>query len=169
VTQKLQVVIAGAGPSGLMCALALAAQEVPVVVCEAEPSLTHDLRAGTFHPPTQEMMAPYGITARMHEHGLKVQRWQIRSRQGGQVAEFEATRFKPSELRLEAFHPQGTARIAKPGEGVCASDGSVHGVAGLHVADASLFPAAVGVNPMMTIVAFAKRVAAEVAEATPAA
>jgi 3-(3-hydroxy-phenyl)propionate hydroxylase len=89
VTQKLPVVIAGAGPSGLMCALALAAHEIPVVVCEAEPSLTHDLRAGTFHPPTQEMMAPYGITARMHEHGLKVQRWQIRSRQGGQVAEFD--------------------------------------------------------------------------------
>jgi 3-(3-hydroxy-phenyl)propionate hydroxylase len=87
--QKLPVVIAGAGPSGLMCALALAAQDVPVVVCEAEPSLPHDLRAGTFHPPTQEMMAPYGITARMHEHGLKVQHWQIRSRQGGQVAEFD--------------------------------------------------------------------------------
>jgi choline dehydrogenase-like flavoprotein len=88
----------------------------------------------------------------------------------GGVAEFEATRFKPSELRLEAFHPQGTARIAAdPAEGVCSADGSVHGVAGLHVADASLFPSAVGVNPMMTIIAFAKRIAAEVAEATPAA
>lgn len=88
----------------------------------------------------------------------------------GEVAEFEATRFKPSELRLEAFHPQGTARIAAdPREGVCGADGSVNGVAGLHVADASLFPSAVGVNPMMTIIAFAKRVAAEVAEATPAA
>jgi choline dehydrogenase-like flavoprotein len=83
----------------------------------------------------------------------------------GGVAEFEATRFKPSELRLEAFHPQGTARIAAdPSEGVCGSDGSVNGVADLHVADASLFPTAVGVNPMMTIVAFAKRVAAEVAD-----
>ena len=30
----------------------------------------------------------------------------------GRLAEFEATRFKPSELRLEAFHPMGTARIA---------------------------------------------------------
>ncbi|MEX0971967.1 MAG: GMC family oxidoreductase [Solirubrobacterales bacterium] len=82
----------------------------------------------------------------------------------GEVAAFEATRFKPSELRLEAFHPQGTARIAPSGEGVCAGDGSVHGVRGLHVADASLFPSAVGVNPMMTIIAFAKRVAAEVAD-----
>ncbi len=78
----------------------------------------------------------------------------------GDVAEFEATRFKPSELRLEAFHPQGTARIAAdPGEGVCGADGSVNGVSSLHVADASLFPTAVGVNPMMTIIAFAKRVA----------
>ncbi|HEU4350806.1 MAG TPA: FAD-dependent monooxygenase, partial [Burkholderiales bacterium] len=86
---KLPVVIAGAGPTGLMCALALARRSVPVVVCEAEASLTHDLRAGTFHPPTQEMMAPYGITGRMHEHGLQVRRWQIRSRRGGLVAEFD--------------------------------------------------------------------------------
>jgi len=87
----------------------------------------------------------------------------------GGVAEFEATRFKPSELRLEAFHPMGTARIAPEGEGVCDGRGAVRGVEGLYVADASLFPTAVGVNPMMTIIAFAKRVAAEVAEATPAA
>jgi 3-(3-hydroxy-phenyl)propionate hydroxylase len=88
-SEKLPVVIAGAGPTGLMCALALARRGVEVVVCEAEPSLTHDLRAGTFHPPTQEMMAPYGITGRMHEHGLQVRRWQIRSRRGGLVAEFD--------------------------------------------------------------------------------
>jgi choline dehydrogenase-like flavoprotein len=78
----------------------------------------------------------------------------------GEVAEFEATHFKPSELRLEAFHPMGTARIAAdPAEGVCAADGSVNGVAALHVADASLFPTAAGVNPMMTIIASAKQVA----------
>ena len=75
----------------------------------------------------------------------------------GELAEFEATRFKPSELRLEAFHPMGTARIAAdPGEGVCAPDGSVHGTGDLYVADASLFPTSVGVNPMMTVIAFAK-------------
>src|SRR5918992_1245134 len=88
-TDALPVVIAGAGPTGLMCALALARRGVPVVVCEAEPSLTHDLRAGIFHPPTLEMMAPYGVTARMHETGLQVRRWQIRSRRGGMVAEFD--------------------------------------------------------------------------------
>jgi choline dehydrogenase-like flavoprotein len=77
----------------------------------------------------------------------------------GDLPRFEATRFKPSELRLEAFHPMGTARIsADPRRGVCAADGSVNGTAGLYVADASLFPTSVGVNPMMTIIAFAKQV-----------
>jgi 3-(3-hydroxy-phenyl)propionate hydroxylase len=105
-SDRLPVVIAGAGPTGLMCALALARRGVQVVVCEAEPSLTHDLRAGTFHPPTQEMMAPYGITERMHEKGLQVRRWQIRSRRGNQVAEFDLGLLKdvtpyPYRLHLE--------------------------------------------------------------------
>ncbi|MFL5873039.1 MAG: GMC family oxidoreductase N-terminal domain-containing protein [Solirubrobacterales bacterium] len=82
----------------------------------------------------------------------------------GDLAQFEATRFKASELRLEAFHPMGTARISDdPRRGVCAPDGSVNGTPGLYVADASLFPAAPGVNPMMTIIAFAKQVSREVA------
>jgi choline dehydrogenase-like flavoprotein len=80
------------------------------------------------------------------------------------LAQFESTGFRPSELRLEAFHPMGTARIAaSQSEGVCASDGSVHGIGGLHVADAALFPSSVGVNPMMTIIAFSKRIAATMA------
>jgi choline dehydrogenase-like flavoprotein len=82
----------------------------------------------------------------------------------GDLPEFEATDFKPSELRLEAFHPMGTARIsADPREGACAPDGSVHGTRDLYVADASLFPTSVGVNPMMTVIAFAKNVARGVA------
>jgi choline dehydrogenase-like flavoprotein len=82
----------------------------------------------------------------------------------GDLPLFESTRFKPSELRLEAFHPMGTARIAAdPRRGVCAPDGSVNGTPGLYVADASLFPTSVGVNPMMTIIAFAKQVARGVA------
>jgi choline dehydrogenase-like flavoprotein len=82
----------------------------------------------------------------------------------GDLAEFEATSFKPSELRLEAFHPMGTARIsADERDGACDIHGSVHGTADLYVADASLFPTSVGVNPMMTIIAFAKQIARGVA------
>jgi 3-(3-hydroxy-phenyl)propionate hydroxylase len=85
----LPVIIAGAGPTGLMAALVLGKQGVPVILCEAEPGLTHDLRAGTFHPPTQEMMAPYGVTARMHETAIPVRRWQIRDRRSDLIAEFD--------------------------------------------------------------------------------
>jgi choline dehydrogenase-like flavoprotein len=88
----------------------------------------------------------------------------------GDLASFEATVFKPAELRLEAFHPMGTARMASdPAAGVCDVDGSVRGANDLYVADASLFPTSVGVNPMMTIIGFAKRVAAGIASAAPAA
>jgi choline dehydrogenase-like flavoprotein len=80
------------------------------------------------------------------------------------LAAFESTSFKPSELRLEAFHPMGTARIADEGDGVCGPNGSVHGLADLYVADASLFPTSVGVNPMMTVIAFSARIAAELAK-----
>jgi choline dehydrogenase-like flavoprotein len=84
----------------------------------------------------------------------------------GQVAEFEATPFRASELRLEAFHPMGTARISnRPGQGVCDARGAVGGVDSLYVADASLFPTSVGVNPMMTVIAFAKQVSAGICAA----
>lgn len=105
-TDRLPVVIAGAGPTGLMCALALRKQGIPVVLFEAESALTHDLRAGSFHPPTLEMMAPYGITDKMHETGIKVQRWQIRNRPGDLIAEFNLDLLKdvtpyPYRLHLE--------------------------------------------------------------------
>jgi choline dehydrogenase-like flavoprotein len=59
----------------------------------------------------------------------------------------------------------GTARIsADPREGACAPDGSVYGTRDLYVADASLFPTSVGVNPMMTVIALAKQVARGLAE-----
>jgi choline dehydrogenase-like flavoprotein len=42
---------------------------------------------------------------------------------------------------------------------VCDERGAVRGVPGLYVADASLFPASSGVNPMLTIMALAHMVA----------
>ncbi|MBS1862481.1 MAG: GMC family oxidoreductase [Actinobacteria bacterium] len=91
----------------------------------------------------------------------------VKALRRGDLASFEARRFKPADLRLEGFHPMGTARIAAdPRQGACAADGSLHGTERLYVADASLFPTALGVNPMMTIIACAKQVAREVAGAS---
>jgi choline dehydrogenase-like flavoprotein len=64
-------------------------------------------------------------------------------------------------------HQMGTARIgADPKASVCDDHGAVRGVPGLHVADASLFPASSGVNPMLTIMALATVVAERIAQAT---
>ncbi|HEX6980857.1 MAG TPA: FAD-dependent oxidoreductase [Alphaproteobacteria bacterium] len=84
-----RVIVVGAGPVGLVTALGLARQGIPVTVLEAEPALTRDLRAGSFHPPTLEMLEPLGITERMLEIGIKVPVWQLRDRREGLVAEFD--------------------------------------------------------------------------------
>ncbi|HSZ44749.1 MAG TPA: GMC family oxidoreductase [Streptosporangiaceae bacterium] len=61
-------------------------------------------------------------------------------------------------LELFTVHLMGTARMSEdPRRGVTDSYGAFHGVRGLFVADASLFPGPVGVNPMETILAIATR------------
>ena len=60
------VMIVGAGPVGLITALVLAQQGIASRVIEAEPGLTIDLRAGTFHPPTLEMLDGIGATEMFH-------------------------------------------------------------------------------------------------------
>jgi choline dehydrogenase-like flavoprotein len=83
----------------------------------------------------------------------------------GRIADLEASPPSRRALRLEAFHPMGTARMdADPARGVTGTDGAVHGAEALYVADASLLPSSIGVNPMMTIVAIASRVAGQLAE-----
>ena len=61
-------------------------------------------------------------------------------------------------LQLFSIHLMGTARMsADPRRGVTGSFGEFHGVPGLVVADASLFPGPVGINPMETVIALAMR------------
>jgi choline dehydrogenase-like flavoprotein len=82
----------------------------------------------------------------------------------GRLPEFEAMTLAPGDLRLEAFHPMSSARMsADEAAGVTEPSGAVRGAEGLYIADASLFPSSVGVNPMMTVIACASRVANGVA------
>jgi len=61
-------------------------------------------------------------------------------------------------VALYSAHQMGSARMAASREGgVADPEGRVYGVEGLLVADASAFPAASGVNPMLTIMALAHR------------
>lgn len=64
------------------------------------------------------------------------------------------------DLKLMAFHPLGTARAhARPSHGVVDSDLAMHGLEGLYIADGSVVPSSLGVNPQLTIMALATRLA----------
>ncbi|GAC1324042.1 MAG: GMC family oxidoreductase [Thermoleophilaceae bacterium] len=64
------------------------------------------------------------------------------------------------DLTLIAFHPLGTARAdARRGEGVVDGDLRLHECAGVHVCDASVVPSSPGVNPQVTVMALATRLA----------
>jgi 2-polyprenyl-6-methoxyphenol hydroxylase-like FAD-dependent oxidoreductase len=100
VPRNPHVIIAGAGPVGLTLALLLGAKDISVTVIEAEDKISEELRASTFHPPTLDMLAPYGITDRMLEQGLLCPTWQVRLHPSGARAVFDL-----SVLKGETDHP----------------------------------------------------------------
>lgn len=76
------------------------------------------------------------------------------------LAQLRDRRLTSAQLRLTAFHPMGTVRMGPdPDRSAVDPLGRHHRVANLWVADASTFPTCVGVNPQLTIMAFAKRTA----------
>ena len=72
----------------------------------------------------------------------------------------ELTPIAASRLELSTVHLMGTARLGTdPVTSVCDLHGKVRDSEQLYVADASLFPGPVGVNPQLTVMALATRVA----------
>jgi choline dehydrogenase-like flavoprotein len=82
----------------------------------------------------------------------------------GDVTPLRRLRVRPRQISAMAFHPLGTARAgADPATSVVDPDLQVHGIAGLHVADGSVVPSSLGVNPQITIMALAARLARRLA------
>jgi choline dehydrogenase-like flavoprotein len=78
----------------------------------------------------------------------------------GDLEPLRRARVRPRDLSLMAFHPLGTARAgADPAAAVVDTDLRLHGVEGVHVADGSVVPTSLGVNPQVTIMALATRLA----------
>ena len=70
----------------------------------------------------------------------------------------------PNCVLLFSAHQMGTCRIGTSRrESVADPEGQVWGVQGLHVTDAGAFPTASGVNPMLSIMALARRTAQRMA------
>jgi len=79
----------------------------------------------------------------------------------------EAVDFRPNRGTVFSAHQMGTARMGgAPRDHACDPGGRLRAgprddrvIAGLYVADTSLFPTGLGVNPMLTVMALARRVA----------
>ncbi len=77
-------------------------------------------------------------------------------RDKSEIAQIDQAMFRPNDLTVFSAHPQGGCPMgANPRRSVVDSQCAVHGVAGLYVCDASVFPSPVGINPMISIMALA--------------
>ena len=84
------ILIAGGGPVGVIAALALARQGLPVHVFEAESKVNDAPRAATTHAATLEMLEELDLVDEVIRRGLVEPLFRIWDRStGGLVAEFD--------------------------------------------------------------------------------
>jgi 3-(3-hydroxy-phenyl)propionate hydroxylase len=107
-TPDSRVLIAGAGPVGLVAAAALVRRNVPVTVFEASAALSEESRASTFHPSTLDFLDDLGFAADLIAQGLKAPGLQYRSRRDGVLARFDFGLIRdisrhPYRLQAEQF------------------------------------------------------------------
>ena len=84
-----RVLIAGAGPVGLVAAANLVRHGVPVTVFEGGTDLSTESRASTFHPPTLDMLADLDVVEPLIAQGLIAPKFQYRNRRDGLIAQFD--------------------------------------------------------------------------------
>ncbi|MCX7677926.1 MAG: GMC family oxidoreductase [Spirochaetes bacterium] len=76
-------------------------------------------------------------------------------------------RVKPNQMEIMAFHPLCSCRIGKTEKlGAIRNNGESFEVKNLYVSDASIIPTSLGVNPQLTIMAFATMIAEHIARKT---
>src|SRR4051812_35592535 len=103
--QKSQsrVVIVGAGPVGMVCALALNKRGIPVTVIEQEPAPVTDQRAASLHPSTLELLDTIGITQKILPLGLISSTYRFHDRVSHSlVGEFDLDRMR-DEFQFRSF------------------------------------------------------------------
>jgi choline dehydrogenase-like flavoprotein len=81
------------------------------------------------------------------------------------IPKLDGAGFRPNDLTIFSAHPQGGCAMGSgPARSVVDSQCAVHGIQGLYVCDASVFPSPVGINPMVSIMAIASLMAERILE-----
>jgi 3-(3-hydroxy-phenyl)propionate hydroxylase len=88
-TVQDRVLIAGAGPVGLVAAANLVRSGIKVTVFEAGRDLSTESRASTFHPPTLDMLHALGAAEPLIAQGLIAPQFQYRTKQHGVLGQFD--------------------------------------------------------------------------------
>ncbi len=80
------------------------------------------------------------------------------------VTRVEQAPYGPLDITIFTAHQMGTCRFGRdPSDSVADGRGQLHDVEGVWIGDASAFPTAPGVNPMVSIMSLAHRTAAHIA------
>ena len=104
----------------------------------------------------QEIWAPLARPVSYRPNGARAREEWLRR--------VDATGWGPNQLLLVTFHQMASCRMgASPRTSVVDAEHRVWGIQGLYVADASVFPTASGVNPMLSIMGIAHRAAGAIA------
>lgn len=78
---------------------------------------------------------------------------------------FKTMKIRPWHFEVMSFHPLGTCRMGdSPQHAVVDLNLETHDIKGLFITDGSIFPSSLGVNPQVSIMAFAGRAGAYIAE-----
>jgi choline dehydrogenase-like flavoprotein len=122
---------------------------------------------------TRTMRRGLAATARLHlaagaREVMALHTHAPRVRAERELAVFDALACGPNQLTVLSAHVNGTCRLGgDPRRSVCTPDGAVRGAPGVYVADGSLLPTALGVNPQETIMAVATVIAGRIAARHP--
>ncbi|MBR1222794.1 FAD-dependent monooxygenase [Bradyrhizobium sp. U87765 SZCCT0131] len=105
---KHPVIVAGAGPVGMVAAASLVRQGIPVLVLEKSGDLSRESRASTFHPPTLDMLDDLGFAQALIAQGLKAPTVQYSSTADGLLGTFDFSAISdltrhPFRLQAEQF------------------------------------------------------------------
>jgi len=105
---ELPVIIAGAGPVGMVAAAKLVKNGIPVRVLEKSGELSLESRASTFHPPTLDMLDDLGYARPLIEQGLLAPKVQYAATADGNLATLDFATISdltrhPYRLQAEQF------------------------------------------------------------------